>query len=159
MRKGTPNYQEIALDIKYDGQRLARLADKYLQRCRSKLQAYIVYTDLYQSDNSNWQAFDYKYVLKFPPDWQPVMLQQLADELHSYTVNSVLADFYKVSLPHDSSLYAMEADDCGLEIKHIITSRIHSPLHKRHGLPWFIWKEIPKVEPIPNEDIYRLSDH
>ena len=181
-RKGvTANHQELALDINYDGQRLTRLADKYLQRCRSMLQAYLVegqwpmqngqwsmvngqWTAVNgqssMTDNSNFQGWDYKYILRFPPDWRAVMMQQLADELHSFTVNSVLADFFKVSFPKDAEMYDVAASDSSLEIKHIITSRMHSPMRRPHGLPHFIWMpELPKVEPIPDEDIYRLSDH
>ena len=128
-QKGLPNIN-FQTDEVYDEGLLIKLVDKHIGRINSRVSAYLYKSDGELKDESNNGVPAYGFNLIMPIFWDKRLFEELAEEMCSYVVNSVLYEWLKTVMPEKSAIYMNEADQSYNNIKHIVTIRKRGVLRK-----------------------------
>lgn len=103
---------------------LSMYISKYAKRITERLAAYIIsYGNGELADNNTERKPCYQYVLGMPCAWESFQLEQLAEEMHTYIVNSCLCDYLRVNFPDEALIYKGEADSAWDNMKHVVSAR------------------------------------
>lgn len=104
-----------------------RWIDKYLDLAKSRMAAYLVESMRKASTNITRQWDEVELHLSFPPTWNETTFEQLGEAVHGYIVNSVLKEFFILTLTSKDPLTQDKftlAEDCYAQIKHCcVTSK------------------------------------
>lgn len=110
---------------------LSRYINRHIKRAGSRMSSYLVdLRDDFVDTNFSERTPIYEYVLNMPKGWDPILFEQLAEEIHSYVVNASLFEWLKTVHPNVSAVYGQQADAAYDNIKHIVTIRKGNALFK-----------------------------
>lgn len=104
---------------------------KYTKRLTERISAYILSYRYYTSADNNYERkSSYRYVIGMPCSWNSYNMEQLAEEMHLYVVNSCLMDYLKVNFPEEALIFKGVAESSWDSIKHLVSVRRPGTIYK-----------------------------
>lgn len=114
----------------YDESLLTRYINRYVGRTCERISAYLYeLSNTVDNDMVDRQPV-YEFKLVMPDNWDGRLFEQLAEEIHSYIVNSCVYEWLKVYIPQAASTYMMDSQLSYDNIKHVVTTRKRGTLYK-----------------------------
>lgn len=117
---GTPPPALSNATEKYQSQ-FTRWIDKYLDSVKSRMAAYVMTIERHAVMNAQRNWDEAVIHLAFPVSWNETTFTNLADAIHQYIVNSVLKEFFVLTLTSKDPVTidkATMADESFSQIKH-----------------------------------------
>lgn len=104
---------------------------KYTKRLTERIAAYILSYRYYSSADNNYERKPlYRYVIGMPCTWDSYNIEQLAEEMHLYVVNSCLMDYLKVNFPNEALIFKGTAESSWDNVKHLVSVRKPGAIYK-----------------------------
>ena len=110
---------------------LSSYISKYTKKITERIAAYILsFAPYVVTDNNAERKPAYRYMIGMPFTWDSYNMEQLAEEMHLYVVNSCLMDYLKVNFPEEALIFKGMAESSWDTIKHLVSVRKPGAIHK-----------------------------
>lgn len=110
----------------FDEDLLKKYIQRYAHRAGERIMAYL---QLFE-ETAHTEKEAIEYGLTLPCTWNPVLFNQLGEEMFEYVLKSCVHEWVKTYLPDLSLVYQMQANAASDNMKHIVTTRRPGAMRK-----------------------------